>query len=1179
MMQRLRRTPRTKFCHEVVASLILVFGCVGVAGAADDPFEAAVRPTEPKTPDGEKASFRVPEGFKIELFASEPMIQKPINMAFDARGRLWVAGSTEYPFAAPDDRKGKDSIRILEDTDHDGKADKMTVFADGLNIPIGIYPYKDGAIAFSIPSIYDFQDTDGDGKADKREMLYGPFAFDRDTHGLNNAFRRGFDGWLYANHGWANTSSVAGRDGNRVELITGNSYRMRLDGARIEHFTWGQVNPFGMTFDPSGDLFNADCHTRPIMLLLRNGNYDSFGRPHNGLGYVPGVMEHTHGSTAIAGTTQYTGLNFPAEYHGNMFVGNVMTSRVNRDSLRYHGSTVKAVAEPDFVSSDDPWFRPVDLQIGPDGALYVADFYNKIIGHYEVPLTHPGRDRDRGRIWRVVYVGDEKKPAPLSETPDLRAADTAALIAAFSHPVLGVRQRATDELVDRIGKASVEPLRGVLGHETNTVRAHALWTLYRLGAVQPAELVKAASDPDRLVRGHVMRVLSETPKIDEELRSLILKGLHDEEPLVRRAAVDALGRHPRVQDIDSLVALSKETPEADAHLRHMIKLSLLEIVKVPGYLTEWSRAEHPNADNELMAAVALALPTQEAGRFLIAELRRQPVPAATMSLWLAHAAKHLPPDTDVVVLADIARRGVADDLDLQLDLLQAIRNGLRQQGRPEPQELKDWAATLAGRLIASIGSGNDDWVAIGKGGQSSPRWQVEPRQSEDGASETPFLSSLSLGETYVGTLKSRTFRLPAKLSLYLCGHLGYPDRPVEPRNLVRVRLAATGEELGSALAPRSDIAKKVVWDLTAHAGQEAYLEVVDDVAVEAFAWVAIARVEPEVVALPVVTSEVATRRRVAAAQLAETLNLRDLEGPLRGIALSELADPPARRAAAHAVVAFHPDATRNALVECVGDPALAPDLGQLIAQEAVRADGIVSDEVLARVFKSVPTRLQTALAGALAQSRDGGNRLLALVEAGTVSGRVLQHPGLRDKLLAAQPEGAAERVDKLTAALPPIHDETQKLIDARRARFDRAKASVEKGREVFTKNCAGCHQVAGKGALVGPQLDGVGKRGIERVIEDVLDPNRNVDPAFMSTLYALTDGRVVSGLFRRKEGQNLIVADQTGKELVIAAGDVDEQRNTRLSPMPADFGAVIPEGEFLDLMSFLLDGTGEPAAK
>ena len=277
-----------------------------------------------------------------------------MNMAFDARGRLWVSGSTEYPYPAPANRPGRDSIRVLEDTNRDGRADKVTVFADGLSIPIGLYPYKNGVIAFSIPNIWFFDDTDGDGKADRREILYGPFDYLHDTHGMNNAFRRGFDGWLYANHGWANTSTVRGRDGNEVVLAGGNTYRVRPNGARIEHFTHGQVNPFGMTFDPLGDLFNADCHTRPIMLLLRGGYYDSFGRPHNGLGYVPPVMEHSHGSTAIAGTTRYTGLNFPPQFRGNMFVGNVMTSRVNRDSVHERRASLQAIEEPDFVVSTTP---------------------------------------------------------------------------------------------------------------------------------------------------------------------------------------------------------------------------------------------------------------------------------------------------------------------------------------------------------------------------------------------------------------------------------------------------------------------------------------------------------------------------------------------------------------------------------------------------------------------------------------------------------------------------------------------------------------------------------------------------------------------------------------------------------------------------------------------------------
>ena len=114
------------------------------------------------------------------------------------------------------------------------------------------------------------------------------------------------------------------------------------------------------------------------------------------------MMTHDHGSTAIAGIAYYAADHFPTDYHDTIFVGNVVTNRINRDRLERHGSTVRRSRMPDFLSSDDPWFRPVDIKLGPDGALYVADFYNRIIGHYEVPLNHPGRDRERGRIWRIV---------------------------------------------------------------------------------------------------------------------------------------------------------------------------------------------------------------------------------------------------------------------------------------------------------------------------------------------------------------------------------------------------------------------------------------------------------------------------------------------------------------------------------------------------------------------------------------------------------------------------------------------------------------------------------------------------------------------------------------------------------------------------------------------------------
>src|SRR5438552_2096307 len=466
-----------------LGSLSLFF-CTTAFG--EDPFAENIRKTEALTPEQEQQALHVPPGFEVQLVASEPAIGKPMNMAFDARGRLWFTQSREYPFAAPLDKPGRDKILILEDFDDAGHARKVTTFAEGLNIPIGLYPYKNGVIAFSIPNIYFFADTNADGHADTKDLILGRFGFEKDVHGLTSAFRRGYDGWLYADHGFNNDTTLTAKDGSTVKMNSGNCYRFKLDGSHVEQYSHGQVNPFGLMFDELGDLWSADCHSSPVYQLLRGAYYPSFGKPHDGLGFAPDVCSHSHGSTAIAGMVFYAAENFPPEYRGNTFIGNVMTCRINRDSLIEHGSTRITKEEPDFLSSDDPWFRPVDLQLGPDGAIYVADFYNRIIGHYEVPLDHPGRDRQRGRIWRILYVGlatvhppneppgfgvrqsSGAIPSPSAPNPkrqrtaavqsagahgeafDLSRASIKDVISELANPNLTRRMLAMNQLVDRI---------------------------------------------------------------------------------------------------------------------------------------------------------------------------------------------------------------------------------------------------------------------------------------------------------------------------------------------------------------------------------------------------------------------------------------------------------------------------------------------------------------------------------------------------------------------------------------------------------------------------------------------------------------------------------------------------------------------------------------------------------
>lgn len=1140
----------------------------------EDPFAAGVRPTDALSPQDEEKSFHLPPGFQIQLFASEPQIQKPINMAFDARGRLWVSCTEEYPYAAPPNRPAKDSIRVLEDTDGDGRADKVTVFAEGLNIPIGLYPYKNGVIAFSIPNISYYEDTDGDGKCDRTTLLYGPFDYRRDTHGLNNAFRRGFDGWVYANHGFNNHSVVQGKDGNKVDMQSGNTYRFRVDGSRIEQFTWGQVNPFGSTFDPYGDLFTADCHTKPIMLLLRRGYYDSFGKPHNGLGYVPGVMEHEHGSTAIAGTTQYTGSNFPRRFLNNMFVGNVMTSRINRDSLRYYGSTVRAVEAPDFISTDDPWFRPVDMQIGPDGALYIADFYNKIIGHYEVPLTHPGRDRHRGRIWKVTYLGTPRGPAPRDPSPDLRAAGTDALIENFGHANLGMRMRATDEITDRIGAPAVPTLTKALAHNEAIVRVQAGWALHRLGSLDAAELMALASDSDFLVRCHAMRMAAETAPTSDALNAIALRGLADAEPRVRRAAADAVSQHPRYENIAVLLRVLRSVPGEDVHLRHAVRLALLESAKVNGLLQRFGAEKHDAADADAMAGVALAIPSEEAANYLIQYLKQFRPTTELASRILTHAARFASPGAAASELASLAQTHAAADVDLQLQLIQAVRLGLQQRGLADPASIRDWGRTLTGRLLESQYGSASMWTGRTLNGRPGPLWRLEPRRCADGISAI-FLSSLPLGERYTGILRSHEFAIPTKLRFYVCGHLGEPSKPAIERSFVRLRLEGTDEIIAKASPPRNDTAQLVEWDLQPHAGRRGYIEVVDGMNAPAYAWLAVARFTPAVVSVPEVSPEISMRRRSAAAELAGALALRELAPRLKTVATSDDESTAVRLAAARTLNGFHPNSAGAALLELTLDDAVSTALRSAIFAAAAEEQSAAAQKLLPDAAKAIPYRLQVRLAEKLAENAASANQLMELIQKGDVSARILRESAVATKLQATRLPDIGKRIEELTKALPPVEREIQQLLDVRRAGFARAKSSATRGQALFVKHCQTCHQIGGQGTVIGPQLDGIGERGLERIVEDVLDPNRNVDPAFVTTVYVLKDGKILNGLFRRQEGKTIVMADNTGKEISIMEDQVEEQRKSPSSLMPSNVNTIMTEPEFYDLLAYLLGQRGK----
>ena len=994
---------------------------------ADDPYAAHIPKTPALSPEEERLQLVTPPGFEVELVASEPDIRKPMNIAFDDRGRLWVTDTIEYPFPAKEGTEARDSVRILEDADGDGRAEKVTVFASGMNIPIGIIPVTDGAIVFSIPKIWRLIDHDGDGKADEKKELYGTFG-NADTHGLTGSFSWGFDGWIYAHHGYANKSDIRGGDGSRIELQSGNTYRFRPDGSRVEQYTHGQVNPFGMAVDPLGNFYTADCHTQPVYMLLEGAWYPSFGKPHDGLGYGPAMIDHDHGGTGVAGIAYYAADAYPEEYRDTVVTGNVMTNRVNHDSLERRGSTLWTVHRQDFIASKDPWFRPVAFAVGPDGNIYVADFYNRVIGHYEVPLNHPARDRDRGRIWRVVHRGSGTAPTakrpPSAFVAKGRTAERGPglipdLLEDLASGNLTVRTFAANGLVE-LGAHAIDPVRRALQSPRSAFqKAHALWVLERLASLEGPEIEAAAKSPDAIVRTHVQKILSRRSAMTEGGRALARAALEDADAFVRRAGAETLGNHPASENLSPLLDLLLKTAAEDTHLVHATRMAIRDqMVSGPAWELA-SKMDPDGAEAKALAGIALGVPTPDAALFLMKLERAGKLPGDDAA-YARHVARHSPPAERESAIREVLRGSESEPVDRRLRTIEGIIQGTRERGAEVDGWIRDEAAGLARSLIAS----DDD------------------------------------GKASAGLQLSRSLK--------------------------------------------------------------------------------IRRLEDAISSLARSTSRSMDLRKSACDALAEIDGGGSL--PLMGQILADPAEPLALRQHAADVIGNMP----------------GPD---------------ATEELLTRL-RSAPERVGTRIASSLAKRRRPAERLCAEIEAGKASPRLLQDREVRVRLEQVGIPG--ERIESLTEGLVSLEEKSRELMDSRLKGYAKASPDPGRGKAVFEKTCAPCHKLGSIGTKVGPDLNGIGDRGLERLIEDVLDPSRIVDQAFRTTVILQEDGVARSGLLVSDEGEILTLVDTQGKPFSIAKSEVKSRDVSNLSPMPSNIAEALPEAEFHDLMAFLLRERAKP---
>jgi glucose/arabinose dehydrogenase len=382
--------------------------------AAEELAHKAVPKTQKPQP---VPTFTVADGFEVNLWAENPKLHKPIQMNWDAQGRLWVASSEVYPQIQPG-QPATDSVVVLEDTNGDGVAETSTTFADGLLIPTGVLPDDKGGVYVAASSqLLHFGDTNGDGVGDKKTIVLTSFGTE-DTHHNLHTLRWGYDGHLYMNQSIYTHTHIETPWGVR-RLNSAGIWRFNPDTWRLDVFTKGGCNPWGHHWDQYGNSFFTDgAGGKGIYHAMEGATYFTYADMRREADSISPGSYPKFASVEVVHSP-----NFPADWQGSVITCDFRAHRVVRFGLSDHGSTFQTKEMPDVLRSTNVTFRPIDLRFGPDGALYVADWSNPIIQHGEVDFRDPRRDKEHGRIWRVTAKG-----GAFGQKQDLAKLDTVALL-------------------------------------------------------------------------------------------------------------------------------------------------------------------------------------------------------------------------------------------------------------------------------------------------------------------------------------------------------------------------------------------------------------------------------------------------------------------------------------------------------------------------------------------------------------------------------------------------------------------------------------------------------------------------------------------------------------------------------------------------------------------------------
>ena len=1163
--------------------------------------------------------FRLPEGFEIELFAKESAdYGKFIMLVFDQQGRAWSSTAFEYPVDANESpaaaealykSKARDKVIVFDQPFAAGLHQPRT-YADGLAIPEGVLPYKDGAIVQHGHDIVFLRDTAGNGKADKREVLLTGFGV-QDSHLFPHQFTRAPFGWLWLAQGAFNKGTVVTKGGEQVDFPSTRMARFRADGSFFEATSVGPCNIWGLALTGEGECFiqEANDYGYPVMpfheYALYPGCADRLAKSYQPQFPIQ-APDFKMGGTGLSGLALSDVGVWPKGYDGVMYVANPITSKINAIRQHRDGSGYRLEKLDDLVSCDDPFFRPVGMTMGPDGCLYVVDWYNKIISHNEVARNHPDRDKQSGRIWRIKPKGFVPQAVP-----DYTKLSSADLIARLGSKVTADAHLAWQALADRGPEAATSSALTAIAEDAAAPaarRIQALWVLAEHGQKVGPLALRLLADPNRNVRREAVNAIRHLGAWSPHLGALSAL-VADPDAEVRAAAIKALGessaKHPAA--LGALLGFARpslEAPVAPDRRGKPIKVGVAYEREFERFLVRMYLERQPEAVAKFLASdEAKSLPAEgrmfaalaldpKVGAPLVAELvgqlNRAPGPEELFAV-----AKTLDQPASVAVLRKLLADASVRNRVAELLLLYATDL--------DPAKVGPVVAESARSLLAQ-GAAERALAAQLIGG-------FQLLELEDGLLALVAREE-SRREALAGLQQLRTTKPEAVVGLV--GAAPADVSRLALRALVASR-APQAAGLAMSLYPKLDVNdRKVVLDGISgtKAGAKAIAAGLADKSV------AVADIE----------TPVAEKLAIA---LGDSPELATVSSLLGGVFRSVLALDGTDEAVAHANLSLKGPFTVETWVRLDGKidnkTSILGAPGKLdlnFAAGAFRAylGGTIRDAVISskpvssgiwthvaltrdakgimRIYQdgeltgtakvAVPQDL-TGLTigwsspkggplGAFAEYRVWNvERAAAEVRANLT--RTFAGEKLPPSLVFASASGdaawgklgAGAKVARTTDSPPLINAAQFAALEAKTAHYfalEKKPGDPAKGKAVAGL-CMTCHMINGQGGLIGPNLSGAGAMGMEAVIRNIIDPNAAIEAAYRIFQVKLKAGEVIEAFYVSEDATAYVLRQPGGADRRVPKAEVASAKYLRRSIMPEGLLDGFTDEQVTDLFAYL----------